>query len=108
MEFGRNGKGPCGKRAKWSLGEMGKLDEMVSGRNEKWAKMKLGETAKGQDKYRAVWEKGEVGKGEKRIGETEKKFGRNGNGRNGIGQIGNKPVSHHPRYAKWYMLCAIV
>ena len=33
MEFGRNGKGFCGKRAKWSLGEMGKLGEMASGRN---------------------------------------------------------------------------
>ena len=50
MEFGRNRKGPCGKRAKWSLGEIGKLGEMASGRNEKSAKMKLGETAKGQDR----------------------------------------------------------
>ena len=50
MEFGRNGKGPCGQRAR-SLGEMGKLGEMASGQNEKWAKMKLGETAKGQDRY---------------------------------------------------------
>ena len=51
MAFGRTGKGPCGKRAKWSLGEMGKLGEMAFGRNEIWAKMKLGETAKGQDRY---------------------------------------------------------
>ena len=36
MAFGRNGMGPCGKRAKWSLGEMGKLGEIASGRNEKW------------------------------------------------------------------------
>ena len=72
MEFGRNRKGPCGKRAKWSLGEMGKLGEMASWRNEKWAKMKLSETAKGQNKYWAEWEKGDVGKGEKRMGETGK------------------------------------
>ena len=51
---------------------MGKLGEMASGQNEKWAKMKLGETAKGQDRYWAEWEKGEVGKGEKRMGETGK------------------------------------
>ena len=56
MEFGRNKKRPCGKRAKWSLGEMGKLGEMPSGRNEKWAKMKLGETVKGQDRYWAKWD----------------------------------------------------
>ena len=68
MAFGRNGIGPCGKRAKWSLGEMGKLNEIASGQNEKWAKMKLGETAKRQDRYWAEWEKGEVGKGEKRMG----------------------------------------
>ena len=67
-----NGKGPCGKRAKWSLGEMEKLGETGSGRNEKWAKMKLGETAKGQDRYWAEWEKGEVGKGEKRMGQMGK------------------------------------
>ena len=66
------GKGACGKRAKSPFGEMGKLGEMASGRNEKWAKMKLGETAKGQDRYRAEWEKGEVGKGEKRMGATGK------------------------------------
>ena len=72
MEFGRNGKGPCGKRAKWSLGEMGKLGEMASGQNEKRAKMKLGKTAKGQNRYWAEWEKGKVGKGEKRMGETGK------------------------------------
>ena len=72
MELGRNGKGTCGKRAKWSLGEMGKLGEMASGRNEKWAKMKLGETAKGQDRYWVEWETGEVGKGKKRMGETGK------------------------------------
>ena len=45
MGFGQNGMGPCGKRAKWSLGKMGKLGEMASGRNEKWAKMKLGKRA---------------------------------------------------------------
>ena len=72
MEVGRNGKGPCRKRAKWLVGEMGKLSEMTSGRNEKWAKMKLGETAKRQDRYWAEWEKGEVGKGEKSMGETGK------------------------------------
>ena len=65
MAFWRNGKGPCGKS------EMGKLGEMTSGRNEKWAKMKLGQTAKGQDRYWAEWEKGEVGKGEKRMGGGE-------------------------------------
>ena len=62
MAFGRNGMGPFGKRAKWSLGEIGKLGEMASGRNEEWAKMKLGEMAKGQDRHWADWEKGEVGK----------------------------------------------
>ena len=67
MAFGRNGKGPCGKRVKWSLGEMGKLGEMASGLNEKWAKMKLGKTAKGQDRYWAKWEKGQ-----KRMGESGK------------------------------------
>ena len=72
MAFGQNVKGPCGKRAKRSLGEMGKLGEKASGRNEKWTKMKLGETAKGQDRYWAEWEKGEVGKGEKRMCETGK------------------------------------
>ena len=66
------GWGPCGKRAKWSLGEMGKLGKLASGRNEKWAETKLGETAKGQDRHWAEWEKGEVGKGEKRMGETGK------------------------------------
>ena len=72
MEFGGNWKGPCGKRAKWSLGKMEKLGEMASGRNEKWAKMRLGEKAKGQDRYWAEWEKAEVGKGEKRIDKTGK------------------------------------
>ena len=72
MEFGRNGRGPCRNRAKWSLGEMGKLGEMAAGQNVKWAKMKLDETAKGQDRYWAEWEKGEVGKGEKRMCETGK------------------------------------
>ena len=72
MAFGQNGKGPCGKRAKWLLGEMGKLGMMASGRNEKWTKMKLGETAKGQDGYWAEWEKGEVGKGLKRMVGTGK------------------------------------
>ena len=90
MEFGRNGKWSCGKRAKWSLSEMGKLGEMASGRNEKWAKMKLGEMAKGRDRYWTEWEKGVVGKGEKRMCGTGKIW-RNGNGRNGIWQIGNKP-----------------
>ena len=74
MAFGGNGKGPCRKRAKCSWGELGKLGEMDSGRNEKWAKMKLGETAKGRDRYWAEWEKGEVEKGEKRIGETGKNW----------------------------------
>ena len=50
MAFGHNGKRPCGKRAKWSLGEMGKLGQMASGQNEKWAKMKLGKMEKGQDR----------------------------------------------------------
>ena len=72
MEFGQNEKGPCGKRAIWSLGKIGKFGEMASRRNEKWTKIKLGETAKGQDRYWAEWEKGEVGKGEKRLGETGK------------------------------------
>ena len=84
MFFCQNGKGPCGKRAKWSLGEMGKLGEMASGRNEKWAEMKFGLIAKGQDRCWAKWKRGEVGKGEK--------FGRNGNGRNGIGRNENKPA----------------
>ena len=51
---------------------MGKLGEMASSWNEKWAKMKLGEMAKGQDKYWAEWEKGELVKGEKRMGEMGK------------------------------------
>ena len=63
MAFGRNGMGSCGKRAKWTLGEMGKLGEVASGRNEKRVKMKLGEMSKGQDRYWAEWEKGEVGLG---------------------------------------------
>ena len=67
MAFGRNGKGLCGKRAKWSLGEMGKLGQMASGQNEKWAKMKLGKVEKGQDRYWAEWEKGK-----KRMGQTGK------------------------------------
>ena len=62
--------GPWGKRVKKSMGKMGKLGEMASGRNEKWAKMKLGETAKGQDIHLVEWEKGEVGKGEKRMGKA--------------------------------------
>ena len=53
-------------------GEMGKLGEMASGRNEKWAKMKLSETAKGQDRYLAEWKKVEIGKGEKRMSKTGK------------------------------------
>ena len=48
MALGRNGMGPCGKSAKWSLGEMVKLGEMASGQNEKWAEMKLRATAKGR------------------------------------------------------------
>ena len=101
MEFGRNRKGLCGKKAKWSLGEMGKLGEMASWRNEKWAKMKLSETAKGQNRYWAEWEKGrtDIGRNGKRAKlerakeewPTREKFGRNGNGRNGIGQTRNKP-----------------
>ena len=51
---------------------MGKLGEMDSGRNEKWATMKLGKTGKGQDRYWAEWEMGEIGKGEKRMGEMGK------------------------------------
>ena len=46
MAFGRNGMGPCGKRAKWSLGEMGKLGEMASGRNEKMGENEIGQTGK--------------------------------------------------------------
>ena len=80
IAFGRNEKGPCGKRAKWLLGEMGKLGEMASGRNEKRAKMKLGETAKGQDRYWAEWEKGELGKGKKKNGRNRKKLGEMGMG----------------------------
>ena len=72
MAFGQNEKGPCGKKAKWPLGEMGTLGEMASGRNEKWSKMKLDKTAKGQGRYWAEWEKGELGKGEKSMGETGK------------------------------------
>ena len=72
MFFGQNGKGPCGKRAKWLLGEMGKLGEMASGRNEKWTEMKLGILAKRKDRYLAKWKKGEVGKGEKIMGEAGK------------------------------------
>ena len=83
MAIGRNGMEPCGKRAKWSLGKMGTLGEMASGRNEKWAKLKVGETAKGQDRYLAEWEKGEVGKERAK----RENFGRNGNGR-----TGNKPL----------------
>ena len=72
MATGRNGMGPCGKRAKWSLGETGKLGEMTSVRNERWAKIKLDETAKVQDRNKMKWEKGEVRKGEKRMAETGK------------------------------------
>ena len=80
MEFGRNGMGPCGKRAKWSLGEMGKLGEIASGRNEKRAKMKFGETAKGQDRYWAVWKKGRSWKGRKKNGRNGKNLGEMGMG----------------------------
>ena len=82
MEFGRNGKGLCGKRAKWSLGEMRKLGEMASGRNEKWAKMKLGETAKGQDRYWAEW-----GRAEKEWAKREN-LGKMGMGELGWGKLG--------------------
>ena len=70
--MGEIGWGLVGKGRNGKVGEMGKLGELTSGRNEKWAKMKLGETAKGQDRYWEEWEKGEVGKGEKRMGETGK------------------------------------
>ena len=87
MAFWRNGKGSCGKRSKWSLGEVGKLGEMAFGRNEKCAKMKLGKTAKGQDRYWAKWEKVEVRKGEKRMCETEKKSGKMGMGEMELGKL---------------------
>ena len=71
MAFGRNGMGPCGKRAKWLLGEneIGRKGRTDIGRNGK--RMKL-ERAK------------------KELVKREK-FGQNGNGRNGIWLTGNKP-----------------
>ena len=91
MEFVRNVKGPCGKRAKWSLGEMGKLGEMASGRNEKCAKMKLGETQK-SGQILGGKGKGRSWKRRKKEWAKWEKFGRIWNRRNGIGQTGNKPL----------------
>ena len=80
MEFGRNGNRPCGKMAKWSFGEMGKLDEMVSGRNEK-----MGENEIGRNGKRA----GQIlgGMGKRRSWKGRKKNGRNGKNLGEINQL---------------------
>ena len=101
MAFAQNGKGPCGKRAKWSLGEMGKFGEMVAGRNEKWAKMKLGEMAIEQDRYWVEWEKGEVGKGKKRMGEMG--MGKMGLGETGLDELGINHSKQLPFSFKIYV-----
>ena len=90
MEFEQNEKGPCGKRAIWSLGKIGSLarwllGEMRNGRKLNWAKRQKGRTDIGRNGKRAKLERA------KKEWAKREKFGRNGNGRNGIGQTGNKP-----------------
>ena len=58
--------------ALWEKGEMGKLGEMPSGLNRKWAKMKLSETVIGQDRYWAKWKKRQSLKGRKKNGQNGK------------------------------------
>ena len=89
MAFGRNGMGPCGKRAKWSLGEMGKLGEMIFGRNEKngrklnWAKQQKGRTDIGQSGKRVKLERAR-----KKNRRNGKSSGKMEMGEIGLGELG--------------------
>ena len=97
MAFGRNRKGPCGKRAKMVIGRNGKVGEMASWRNEKWSKMKLGKTAKGQDRYWGRMGKGRSWKGRKMNGRNGKNSGEMGMGDIGLGELGINRTAPTPR-----------